>query len=419
MPRRKKRKLDGSDFNPDPQPSHSGPQKERKVSPGGKQGKLVDSNAPECPTFTNMGLKEKLLFNLQRFNRPSLVQRRAIGQILSGFNVLAQAQPSTGKSTMAAICALQTVESVKDCQVLVIHPTVDLAIKFTSLVESIGESMDITTRACVGGEDIAVTTGELEGAQIVSGTPGRMNDMINKRILRTRSIKLVILDSADLMDQGTMDQILEIKRFVPPFVGFTLLFTMLSDSIINSVQRIAKEPVCILVNRDEMIGKVSQFYLEVEKEDWKFDCLMDAIDSLQKEPTIIFCNTRRKIDWLLEKLGKRANLRVTHLDAQMSIAALKQNRSAFEDGKAQILLSTDGCAHAIDPSKVRAVINYDLPSNRENYLLRIGKAGERGTVLNFVKKEDIRTKNDLEVFFATEIRCLPGVYGYQDLFGNK
>lgn len=174
--------------------------------------------------------------------------------------------------------------------------------------------MNVSCHACIGGTSIGEDIRKLEhGQQIVSGTPGRVFDMIKRRHLRTRNIKMLVLDEADeLLNRGFMDQIYDVYRYLPPQTQVVVLSATLPHDVLEMTTKFMTDPIRILVKRDELtLEGIKQFFVAVEKEDWKFDTLCDLYDTLTITQAVIFCNTRRKVDWLTEKM-REANFTVKH-----------------------------------------------------------------------------------------------------------
>jgi ATP-dependent RNA helicase len=174
--------------------------------------------------------------------------------------------------------------------------------------------------------------------------------------------------------------------------------------------RFMTEPVRILVKRDELtLEGIKQFFVSVEKEEWKFETLCDLYNTLTVSQAVIFCNTRRKVEWLSQKM-REANFTVSMMHGEMTQAERDDIMREFRSGASRVLITTDLWARGIDVQQVSLVINYDLPNNRENYIHRIGRSGRfgrKGVAINFVKTDDIRILRDIEQFYATQIDEMP------------
>eukprot|EP01122_Echinamoeba_exundans_P010166 TRINITY_DN3744_c0_g1_i1.p1 TRINITY_DN3744_c0_g1~~TRINITY_DN3744_c0_g1_i1.p1 ORF type:complete len:423 (-),score=110.83 TRINITY_DN3744_c0_g1_i1:117-1328(-) len=367
------------------------------------------------PTFELMGLKPDLLRGIYAYNfeHPSAIQQRAIVPIISGRDVIAQAQSGTGKTSLFSVCALQAVkEDVRETQVLILSPTRELAQQITRTISSLGTHMSADVHCCVGGKAVGEDIRKLEaGTQIVSGTPGRVYDMIRRRTMRTKEIKMLVLDEADqMLDKGFKEQIYDVYRYLPPRTQVVLVSATLPREVLEMTRKFMTQPIRILVKRDELtLEGIKQFFIMVEKEEWKFDTLCDLYDTLTITQAVIFCNTRKKVDWLTEHMQK-AHFTVVAMHGEMPQNEREEIMKAYRSGDARVLITTDIWARGIDVSQVSLVINYDLPTARETYLHRIGRSGRfgrKGVAINFVKSDEVRTLRDIEQFYSTQIDEMP------------
>ncbi|WVF65779.1 ATP-dependent RNA helicase FAL1 [Kwoniella sp. CBS 6097] len=368
-----------------------------------------------APTFEALNLKEDLLRGIYAYNfeKPSAIQQRAIIPIMRGRDVIAQAQSGTGKTATFSISALQAIDTkVRETQVLVLSPTRELAVQIQSVMLALGDYMNVSCHACIGGTSVGEDIRKLEaGQQVVSGTPGRVFDMIRRRNLRTKDIKMLILDESDeLLNKGFKDQIYDIYRYLPPATQVVVVSATLPHDVLEMTTKFMTDPIRILVKRDELtLEGIKQFFVAVEKEDWKFDTLCDLYDTLTITQAVIFCNTRRKVDWLTEKM-REANFTVSSMHGEMVQKERDAIMAEFRGGQSRVLITTDVWARGIDVQQVSLVINYDLPSSRENYLHRIGRSGRfgrKGVAINFVTVEDVRILRDIEQYYSTQIDEMP------------
>jgi translation initiation factor 4A len=180
--------------------------------------------------------------------------------------------------------------------------------------------------------------------------------------------------------------------------------------ILDISNRFMRDPVRILVKKDELtLEGIKQFYVAVDKEEWKFETLCDLYETLTITQAIIYCNTRRKVDWLTDKLRAR-EFTVSSTHGDISQKERDGILSEFRSGSSRVLITTDLLARGIDVQQVSLVINYDLPRNLENYIHRIGRSGRfgrKGVAINFVVNEDVRALHELEQFYNTTIEELP------------
>jgi ATP-dependent RNA helicase len=258
---------------------------------------------------------------------------------------------------------------------------------------------------------------ELErgGVQVVSGTPGRVFDLIRRNALQMSGLKALVLDEADeMLNRGFKEQIYDIYRFLPPACQVVLMSATLPASVLEMTRKFMTDPVKILVKRDELtLEGIKQFFISVEQEEWKFDTLCDLYDTLTITQAVIFCNTRQKVDWLADKM-KENNFTVSSIHGDLAQEQRDKVMEEFRSGTSRVLIATDLWGRGIDVQQVSLVICYDLPSNRELYIHRIGRSGRfgrKGVAINFVRKEDVRLLRDIEQFYSTQIDEMPANVG--------
>lgn len=365
--------------------------------------------------FDNMGLIEDLQRGIYAygFEKPSAIQQRAIIPLTKGRDIIAQAQSGTGKTATFTIGILQQLDFSKgDCQALILAPTRELAQQIQKVVLALGDYQNVKCHACIGGTRVRDDISKLQsGVHVVVGTPGRVYDMLCRRVLRPESIKIFILDEADeMLSRGFKDQIYDIFQALPSSVQVGLFSATMPPEALEITQRFMNSPVRILVKRDELtLEGIKQFYISVEREEWKLDTLCDLYDTLNITQAVIFCNTRRKVDWLTDKMRAREfTVSSTHGDIGQKERDVILNE--FRTGSSRVLITTDLLARGIDVQQVSLVINYDLPRNLENYIHRIGRSGRfgrKGVAINFVTNEDVRTLRELEQFYNTTIEEMP------------
>jgi ATP-dependent RNA helicase len=393
----------------------SGVQRGKRVLGDEKIDFETSEDVSVCPTFDAMGLNENLVRGIYAygFEKPSAIQQRAIVQIIKGRDVIAQAQSGTGKTATFSIGVLQSLDiSSRETQALVLSPTRELAQQIQKVILALGDYQNVTCHACIGGKSVAEDIRQLDnGVHVVSGTPGRVFDMISRHTLRTRNIKMLVLDEADeMLNLGFKEQIYDVYRYLPPATQVVLVSATLTPDVLAITKKFMNNPVRILVKRDEItLEGIKQFFVAVEKEEWKFDTLCDLYDTLTITQAVIFCNTRRKVDWLTDRMRKN-NFTVSSMHGEMPQNERDEIMKAFRSGESRVLITTDIFARGIDIQQVSLVINYDLPNNRELYIHRIGRSGRfgrKGVAINFVKNEDIRILRDIEQFYATQIDEMP------------
>jgi len=376
----------------------------------------MESNWDEIiETFDDMNLRTELLRGIYAygFEKPSAIQQKAVKPMLMGRDIIAQAQSGTGKTATFAIGALQAINEKENyCQALILAPTRELAQQIQKVVVALGDYLNVQCHACIGGTNVREDIKRLEqGSHIVVGTPGRSFDMINRRALVPKYIRLFVLDEADeMLSRGFKDQIYEVFRFLPADVQVGLFSATMPNDVLELTQKFMRDPIRILVKRAELtLEGIRQFYVAVEKEDWKFDTLTDLYETVTITQAIIYCNSRRKVDWLTEQM-RRKDFTVSAMHGDMDMKEREVIMKEFRSGSSRVLITTDLLARGIDVQQVSLVINYDLPNNLENYLHRIGRSGRfgrKGVAINFVTNEDARNLRDIEAFYHTQVEEMP------------
>jgi len=381
------------------------------------EGGVISSNYQDVvESFDEMNLREELLRGIYAygFEKPSAIQQRAIVPIIKGHDTIAQAQSGTGKTGTFTIATLQRLDiEDQSCQALFLAPTRELAQQIQKVIAAVGDYMKVKVHACVGGtavrEDLQILK---EGVHIVVGTPGRVYDMIQRGALRLNKLKIFVLDEADqMLDRGFKDQIYEIFSCGLPKDTQVALFsaTMPADAL-ELTSKFMRDPVTILVKKDELtLDGIKQFYIAVEKEDWKLETLYDLYDTLTITQAIIYASTRRRVDWLTEQMRKK-DYAVSATHGEMEMREREKIMKEFRSGATRVLITTDLLARGIDVQQVSLVINYDLPTNRENYIHRIGRSGRfgrKGVAINFVTAADAKYLKDIEEFYHTQIDEMP------------
>ncbi|KAI8351019.1 ATP-dependent RNA helicase eIF4A [Mortierella sp. GBAus27b] len=376
----------------------------------------IESNWDEVvDNFDNMNLNPELLRGIYAygFERPSAIQQRAIVPCLKSRDVIAQAQSGTGKTATFSISVLQKLDvNNKQCQALILAPTRELAQQIQKVVLALGDFMKIKCHGCIGGTNVQDDMARLrDGSHVVVGTPGRVLDMIKRGALKTDSIKMFVMDEADeMLSRGFRDQMFDVFQLLPPTTQVVLLSATMPTEVMDVTTKFMRDPIRILVKKDELtLEGIKQFYVQVEKEEWKLDTLCDLYETVTITQAVIFCNTRRKVDWLTEKLTAR-DFTVSAIHSDMEQPQREVIMKEFRSGSSRVLIATDLLARGIDVQQVSLVINYDLPTNKENYIHRIGRGGRfgrKGVAINFVTQEDTRMIREIEQFYSTQILEMP------------
>jgi len=367
--------------------------------------------------FNDLNLKDELLKGvyLYGFTKPSKIQINGIQNISSGKDCILQSQSGTGKTATYLLGALNRIDAEeKKCQGIIITPTHELADQVYDVAVQLSKFLDINIVKCIGGTDVNETREQIKSAHVVIGTNGRISHMIKEKRLNLYSIKFIILDEADeLLADGLNEKIKFIFDKCSDGIQCCMVSATYPPHIFNISKKIMDNPVKVLLKNSEVaVDLISQFYVNVEKEDLKFDTLLDLYSLVSTSQAIIFCNSVEKVDWLKENLEKN-NFVITCIHGKMNQKERETIVKEFRDGKTRILLTTDLLSRGIDIPLVNLVINYDLPINKENYIHRIGRCGrfnKKGVSITMVKMEDpsdVKLFNKLKYHYKINIKELP------------
>lgn len=371
----------------------------------------------EYELFDNMDLKLNLLKGIfsHGFEKPSPVQKKAIVPIINGTECIVHAQSGVGKTGVFSIAMLQVIdESINATQGIIVAPTRDLAQQIDSVISSIGKYLKISTAVCIGGTSINDNISSLEKKpHFIIGTPGRIIDMIERNVLDTSSLKILTLDEADeLLSKGFKDQIRSIVRHIPSNIHINLFSATFPQEVVDLSKSFMNNPVVFNVKKEQLtLEGIKQFYITVDKEEWKLHTLIDLYNTISVSQAIIFVNRKEKCNYLLEELTQR-NFTVSIFSSELSQTERHSLIEKFKSGATRVLITTDILSRGIDAQHVSIVINYDIPKNNDIdvYLHRIGRSGRygrKGTAINFVTPEDVTTIKNIISFYSTQIEELP------------
>lgn len=334
------------------------------------------------------------------FEEPSPIQAACIPIVMSGRDVIGQAQTGTGKTAAFGIPIVEKATPEKHVQALVLTPTRELAIQVAGEFRKIAKYKRVRTLPIYGGQSIGHQIRALQqGVQVVIGTPGRILDHIRRNTLHLSKVSMVVLDEADeMLDMGFIEDIEAILKETPE-VRQTLLF---SATFPNEVKRLSgrymKSPQHVTVNRGEMTAPLTdQVYYKVLERS-KLESLCRVVDSEEVQLGILFCRTKRGVDELVEALLARGYL-VDGLHGDLSQAQRDRVMKRFRSNEIELLVATDVAARGIDVENVTHVINYDIPQDPESYVHRIGRtgrAGKRGLAITLVTPREFKLLKQIE-----------------------
>jgi len=375
----------------------------------------MDSNWDETvESFDEFNLKKELLRGVYGygFEKPSHIQQKAIIPLIKKRDTIAQAQSGTGKTATFAIGCLELIDTnVNEVQALVLAPTRELAQQIAIVFQLIGEFMKLKVHAFIGGTSVKADIKNLsDGVHIVVGTPGRVLDMINKKILNLTSLKIFVLDEADeMLSRGFLDSIKQIISFIPENCQIALFSATMPKEILDITGKFMNDPVKILVKREELtLEGIRQYYIPMKKE-WKIEILLNLYKMMEITQAIIYCNSKKTVDFVTDELTKKGFV-VSAIHSELPQQERDKVMKEFRTGASRVLVTTDLLARGIDVYQVSLVINYDIPRQKETYIHRIGRSGRfgrKGTAINFVTPEDKEDLETIQKFYNTTIEELP------------
>ncbi len=324
------------------------------------------------------------------FDKLTPIQNKAIPDALNGRDIIGQAQTGSGKTLAFAIPVLNKIfVPDKSPQAIILCPTRELCIQVADEIKKLSRDMDkVTVLAVYGGQAIGRQIRVLnKGVHIVVGTPGRVIDHIERGTLDLIGVETVVLDEADeMLDMGFREDIELILRHTPKQRQTLLFSATMPDEIKKITKLYQNSPKFIKISdTKKTIPKIRQFYFKSDDRD-KIDDLCRIIEYYDFNLWLIFCNTRRRVDFVYRNL-KRNGFKVDSIHGDMTQKVRDKVMNKFRNGNISILVASDIAARGIDVSEVEVVVNYDIPQNPEDYIHRIGRtarAGESGYAFNIV-----------------------------------
>lgn len=346
--------------------------------------------------FSELNISESTLRSIKRmgFEEATPIQEGTVTFAMAGRDVLGQAQTGTGKTAAFGIPLIEKIDPKNpNIQALVIAPTRELAIQVSEELYKLGYDKRVKLLSVYGGQEIGRQIRALKNKpQIIVGTPGRIQDHINRRTLRLDEVQTLVLDEADeMLNMGFIDDINAILENVPSNRQTLLFSATMPPAIRKIAETFMKDPEIVKIKAKELtMENIEQFFVKATERE-KFDALSRLLDVQKPELAIIFGRTKRRVDELSQALGLRGFLAEgIHGDLSQAkrISVLRQ----FKEGKIDILIATDVAARGLDISGVTHVYNFDIPQDPESYVHRIGRtgrAGKSGVAVTFVTPREM------------------------------
>ncbi len=331
----------------------------------------------------------KASITARKYTEPTPIQDRAIPHVLRGSDVVGIANTGTGKTAAFLIPLIDKVIKDKKAQILIMVPTRELAVQIEQEFKEFTHGSGIHSVCCVGGVGIGGQIASLRRFNsFVIGTPGRLKDLIERRVLSLHNFATVVLDEADrMLDMGFIkDMRLLIAQM--PKERQTLFFSAtLSSEIERLIGEFTREPVRISVKVSETAKNVDQDVVHIKRGSNKIDTLQELLAQPEFSKVLIFGRTKHGVEKLAEILAKRG-FKAESIHGNKNQSKRQKALSLFKDSRVQALVATDVAARGLDISDVSHVINFDLPATYDDYVHRIGRTGrgnKKGKALTFIE----------------------------------
>jgi len=361
-----------------------------------------------------LNLNDEILHGIYSYgyDRPSPIQRIAIQPILSGRDVVVQSHSGSGKTATFIIGMLQRLDKdLKKTQCLIVSNTRELAKQTYNVYSELSKFTSYRCKLCVGGDLQHKYTVEKLNDDVIIGTPGRICDLLNKDIINTENIKIMIVDEADdVLSIGFRKQIKRIFQKIPSHSQVILVSATIPEEMHDLFSEIMKEDnIKILVRDDEITLKgISQYYIQLD-EMYKLETFIDLYKYIKIGQAIVYCNKKYRAEELRNSLTVHG-FTVGLLHGDMMQKEREDVMQEFRKGEKRILITTDILSRGIDIQQVSLVINYDMPKYSQNYIHRIGRSGRyarKGVAINFVTKREMNIIYSIENAYGTKIDPLP------------
>ncbi|HSQ49327.1 MAG TPA: DEAD/DEAH box helicase [Candidatus Deferrimicrobiaceae bacterium] len=364
----------------------------------------------QCQSFKDLPLNSEVQKSINELGFENLfpIQAQAIIPLLEGKDVIGQAQTGTGKTAAFGVPMVQCLNrEVRGVQGLILVPTRELAVQVAENMAKFGKYTKMKVLAVYGGESINKQIHSLaSGVQIVVGTPGRLIDLMERRVLNLGSVRVVVLDEADrMLDMGFIEDIEFILSKTPRDRQTSLFSATIDESVMRISNKYMKNPQKILVSKDEIaLTQMKQYYIQVNQ-GGKLNALCDILQDDRVEKAIIFCRTRHETSRLADQLYKRG-FRTQVLHAGFTQAQRDRSINEFKQGRRNLLVATDVAARGLDIEGITHIINYDVPHDPPSYFHRIGRTarkGDDGTAITLVNYGEMSDFNNIKCLTKTKI----------------
>ena len=349
------------------------------------------------------------------FEKPSVIQQKAIHPIIMGNDVIGQASSGSGKTGAFTIGTLQRIDvEVKKTQALVIAPTHELAKQISTVFEALGSCLNgLCIKTLIGGTSISDDLNDLRTnvPHVIVGCTGRIFDMIQRGHISTYDIKILVLDEADeMLSSGFKENIYNIFQYLNSSVQVALFSATMPDEVLKLTENFMRNPVKIVMKAEELnLECIQQFYIALPNDHSKYETIKDLFSTLIVSQCIIYVNSVGRVIDLYNAMTDEG-FSVCCIHSSMNKTEREKSMTEFRKGCFRVLISSNITARGIDVQQVSTVVNFDIPRDVNTYLHRIGRSGRwgrKGLSINFITRQDIQTMKNIEKHFKITINEFP------------
>lgn len=387
------------------------------MSGGNEVISIVDDLIPSIEEWDQLEISENLLRGIYAygFEKPSEIQKKSIAPIIAGRDIIAQAQSGMGKTGAFSIGTLQRIDtSVAEIQAIMLAPTHELVKQTQKVILSLGSLLPgLRVKTLIGGTNVHDDAQDIREncPHIIVGCAGRIYDMFRRRYIRGSSIKILVLDEADVMlSRGFKEQIYHLFQYLSTDVQVAIFSATLPPDILVLTEKFMRNPVKIIMAAEKLnLECITQYYIALRNDGDKFDVLKDLFSYISLSQCIIYCNSVRRVEDLYQSMISDG-FSVCCIHSSMDRVERDREFQEFRSGKYRVLISSNVTARGIDIQQVSTVINFDIPRDEHTYLHRIGRSGRwgrKGMAINFVTKFDIQNMKRIEEYYKINIEELP------------
>ncbi|MBN1923456.1 MAG: DEAD/DEAH box helicase [Nanoarchaeota archaeon] len=350
--------------------------------------------------FKELGISSKLITELEQHGivKPTLVQEKTIPLVLKGKDVMVQSETGSGKTIGFAVPTIDMVKKEGKVQVLVITPTRELAKQISEEYEKFSKFKDLKTAVVYGGVSINNQAQQVRISEIVVGTPGRLLDLLNRRLLNLTYCSFLVIDEADrLMDMGFIDDINAIIKFMPVQKQSLMFSATINSKVLKLMETFLNNPVKIMLENIIKRGVLKQYYYNVSSRD-KISLLVHLLKTIKHGLTLVFCNTKRQTRFVAKAL-KKNGINAEAMNGDMTQFMREKVLRLFGLEKIEVLVATDVAARGIHIEDITHVFNYDLPDDEETYTHRVGRTarnGKTGTAIILLSDRDFQNMDKIK-----------------------